>query len=581
MGNASTNPEQIKRPAARRHRLVYALFFSFLMVGSIPLILSAWKFVTFNKEWLGRNQRVIQLQSGKHIGARIDAYLESCSKDILVLTELLGSDGQAEEFRRQLSSPRVDSLLKKIIARSYFSQLHVLGPEGTGFGVSIGASSSEFDSVLRQAFENSLKESELIISPPVEWAGSGRYLVFSKRVQNGGQTLGVVLGLVSLEPLAERIREVGVDDEFLVVDGQGRVILGSRNEETEMVDRGLLQEITKSGQVGRNIIYATAEGARRKIATLVPTRNVGWFVIVQADEEVTYYPVRRVVHSTYFWLAFAFILAGLSGLVVSRRISEPVRRLVATSESLAAGNFHERVDIRSRNEIGELGDHFNTMAAKIQGYVEDLRTAAQQNRQLFLEAVHTIAAAIDEKDPYTKGHSERVTHYAVQVAEEMGLSPEEVENIRLSALLHDVGKIGIPDEILQKPVSLDSREFETMKQHPVKGARIMGQISQLQDVIPGILHHHEKVDGTGYPDGLRGSEIPLQARIISVVDTFDALTTQRPYQEAMDLESAVKRVESLVGTRYDAGVVEALKSAIERKRIKLRRSMPRPIVAEK
>jgi HD-GYP domain-containing protein (c-di-GMP phosphodiesterase class II) len=146
----------------------------------------------------------------------------------------------------------------------------------------------------------------------------------------------------------------------------------------------------------------------------------------------------------------------------------------------------------------------------------------------------------------------------------MGLTPEDVRRVRLSALLHDVGKIGIDDRILRKPTALTEEEFEVMKSHPAKGAAIMETIPQLRDVIPGMKHHHERWEGGGYPDGLSGEDIPLQARIVSVADTFDAMTTTRPYQRAMDIRFVFQRLRDLSGNRFDPTIVEALINSYEK-----------------
>src|SRR5262249_32999669 len=159
----------------------------------------------------------------------------------------------------------------------------------------------------------------------------------------------------------------------------------------------------------------------------------------------------------------------------------------------------------------------------------------------------TLAAAIDAKDPYTRGHSERVARYAVAIGKHYGLVGEDLKRVRISALLHDVGKIGIDDRILRKPTALTDEEFEVMKTHPTKGALIIGQIPQLRDIIPGIKYHHEKWEGGGYPEGLAREEIPMLARVVTVADTFDAMTTTRPYQKAMALDYVISRIKSFSG----------------------------------
>jgi HD-GYP domain-containing protein (c-di-GMP phosphodiesterase class II) len=150
---------------------------------------------------------------------------------------------------------------------------------------------------------------------------------------------------------------------------------------------------------------------------------------------------------------------------------------------------------------------------------------------------------------------------SVAIAQRLDLTEEECEKIRISALLHDVGKIAIDDNILKKPAALTDEEYEVMKQHPQKGYKIMSQIPAMKEFLPGMYMHHEMVNGQGYPQGLRGEEIPLMARIVAVADTFDAMTTDRPYQRAMEFEAAVQRIESFVGTRYDELVVAAFAEA--------------------
>jgi HD-GYP domain-containing protein (c-di-GMP phosphodiesterase class II) len=201
------------------------------------------------------------------------------------------------------------------------------------------------------------------------------------------------------------------------------------------------------------------------------------------------------------------------------------------------------------------------MTDQIEKFIGDLQRAAEANRELFVGTVKSLAAAIDGKDPYTRGHSERVSRFSVAIAQRLGLPDDEVEKIRISALLHDVGKIGIDDKILKKPASLTDEEYEIMKQHPQKGFKIMSHIPALKEFLPGMYMHHEMINGQGYPQGLKGDEIPIMARIVAVADTFDAMTTDRPYQKAMKFEDAVSRIETLVGTRYDAQVVAAFVEA--------------------
>jgi HD-GYP domain-containing protein (c-di-GMP phosphodiesterase class II) len=220
--------------------------------------------------------------------------------------------------------------------------------------------------------------------------------------------------------------------------------------------------------------------------------------------------------------------------------------------------------VKSHNEIGDLADNFNVMSTAIELSIEQLKKAAYENNQLFINSIRMLAAAIDAKDPYTRGHSERVARYSIAIGKNLTLPDKEIRNLRISALLHDVGKIGIDDRILRKPGALNDDEFEVMKQHPAKGAAIMSGVAQLIDIIPGMKYHHEKWSGGGYPDGLQGEQIPMQARIVSIADTFDAMTTNRPYQKAMELVYVVEKIRSFGGTRFDPRVVDAFVQAVKR-----------------
>jgi HD-GYP domain-containing protein (c-di-GMP phosphodiesterase class II) len=198
------------------------------------------------------------------------------------------------------------------------------------------------------------------------------------------------------------------------------------------------------------------------------------------------------------------------------------------------------------------------MGDKIEETMANLARAAEENRELFVGTVKALAAAIDGKDKYTRGHSERVSRISVAIGRRMRLPDDELEILRISALLHDVGKIAVDDAILKKPAALTDEEFAVMKTHPQKGYKIMSQIPAMKDFLPGMYMHHEMVNGQGYPQGLTGDQIPLQAKIVSVADTFDAMTIDRPYQKGMELGSALERLRSFVGTRYESTVVEAL-----------------------
>ena len=281
-------------------------------------------------------------------------------------------------------------------------------------------------------------------------------------------------------------------------------------------------------------------------------------VITMQDEAKALASVGEMRSQTWIIsLAFACV-ALFIGMIAARMLTKPIHDLSIAAQNIAGGDLSTRVDSRNITEIGTLGASFNLMADELEEYIARLAKAATENRELFVGTVKALAAAIDGKDKYTRGHSERVARISVAIGKQLGMSETDLETLRISALLHDVGKIAIDDNILKKPAALTDEEFAIMKTHPVKGYKIMSQIPAMKDFLPGMYMHHEMVNGQGYPQGLTGDQIPLQAKIVSVADTFDAMTIDRPYSKGMLLPEAIERIRSFVNTRYDGNVVEAL-----------------------
>ncbi|MDD5285683.1 MAG: HD domain-containing protein [Desulfuromonadaceae bacterium] len=181
----------------------------------------------------------------------------------------------------------------------------------------------------------------------------------------------------------------------------------------------------------------------------------------------------------------------------------------------------------------------------------------EQLKDAFYTTVYTLAETIEKRDPYTGNHTKRVMEYSLAIGKTLGLSKEEMARLQLGAVLHDIGKIGIRDNVLLKESALTDDEFDQIKKHPVYGEEIIRNLSQLKSAIPGVKHHHEKFNGKGYPDGLKGEEIDITARIIAVADSFDAMTTNRPYRSGLTLEVAFDELRKYSGSQFDPEIVEA------------------------
>ena len=254
------------------------------------------------------------------------------------------------------------------------------------------------------------------------------------------------------------------------------------------------------------------------------------------------------------WVALGAIgLAVLGSIWLARTLTNPIDRLSQSLTAMISGSRdRDAVPLSGTSrELDQLATTFNSLLAS-------LASAEAEAEATYLGAVRALAAALDARDPYTAGHSERVSIFAVAMGEELKLDSDARETLRLGALLHDIGKIGVPDEVLRKSGALTAAEFEIIKTHPTAGARILRSIPFLAPHIPIVELHHERPDGLGYPYGLRGDEIPLFARIVHVADAFDAMTSARAYRPARAAAEGLRELWRCAGTQFDAEVVHAL-----------------------
>ncbi len=203
---------------------------------------------------------------------------------------------------------------------------------------------------------------------------------------------------------------------------------------------------------------------------------------------------------------------------------------------------------------------FSSLADQVAIALDNARLY-QEQEEMFLQTAESLADAIEKRDHYTGGHTQRVTLYSLAIGRYLPLKPIERKWLKIASVLHDIGKIGIEDQILKKPHALSPQEFDVLKTHSDLGAEIIDHIGQLREIVPGVRYHHEKINGKGYPKGLKGEDIPLIAKIVAVSDTYDAMTTDRPYRKALAKAATVRELKRCSGTQFDEEVVEAFMKA--------------------
>jgi putative nucleotidyltransferase with HDIG domain len=252
---------------------------------------------------------------------------------------------------------------------------------------------------------------------------------------------------------------------------------------------------------------------------------------------------------TSLWVVLLLSIAQI------RRNLEPLDDLTKATAQIGRRDFSVRVAVASDDELSQLADSFNVMSEEIGNLVEGMDELKQG-------ALLALAGAVDAKSHWTQGHSERVTAISLRIARQMGLGEADLDIINRGGLLHDVGKIGVSSQILDKPARLTDAEFELMKQHPVIGAKILEPIPAYADVLPIVLQHHERVDGRGYPFGIGPEEFDFRARIVAVADVFDACTSDRPYRDGMPLGRVLTILREGSGTHFDPVAAEALETLV-------------------
>jgi HD-GYP domain-containing protein (c-di-GMP phosphodiesterase class II) len=569
-----------------RVRLLYIVLGMLLVVGVLPLSLAGWLLSDRTAVELGSVERRYQAQLVQDKARQIELYGQRYRDVVTGLAqafeltggvEALNEAGADVRLRKILQSdPNLIALFIKPVQGAPHGdfQQNIIKPEEVDerVGEVLALMSGDGLVLSRPKIIRSGQEMALTIAAPVMGGA------------DGNQVVAAVVAIVSFRDVFKAVQQQSSKSErelldaglpvVFVVDKEGRAVAhpdaSLAFSEKPMTDLKVVQDWQETGtQVQSALAPFTVERDGREIemigsyATAELDENSRLGVIAIQDERAALASVTDMRRQTFGISLVAATFALLIGFFFAKKLTQPVQELAAGAHRIAGGDFSRRIYVRSRTELGELGDSFNLMTDQIERFVGDLQRAADENRQLFLGTVKALAAAIDGKDPYTRGHSERVARFSVAIAQGLDLPDEEIEKIRISALLHDVGKIGIDDNILKKPAALTDEEFQVMKQHPQKGYKIMSQIPAMREFLPGMYMHHEMIDGNGYPQGLKGDEIPMQARIVSVADTFDAMTTDRPYQRAMKFDDALARIKSFVGTRYDERVVASLVAACD------------------
>jgi putative nucleotidyltransferase with HDIG domain len=572
-----------------RVRILWLVLGALLLVSALPIGLYHRQVLQLSQEKLVDTERIQQTEITRSLAQEVQFFEANVSQQLVSQRQILALTGLINNVEDPIAEPKVTRLLEDFVDsnRNTFVYLTAVGKSGKGTSASQGNFRAEQDpfvaKALQRAFVHSMQSAKFR-SDPLALAPDNRpaFVIAVPLKDSNDVFTGMLAAVVSLDPILQRLKDASVRGRTVfVVDHSGHIVA---HPETKTFVPGadlsgtsaLVKQVSGLPQDLRSTenVRFTEAGSKRPIemvGTYSTLPDVNWAVIAQRrlDKAREDAGVTELNRQALAFVSVVVIIAILFGYFFAVGISGPIRGLAASTRAISRGEFHQRSAVRGASEISELAENFNKMAGDIEEYIERLKEAAEENRELFIGSIRMLAAAIDEKDPYTRGHSGRVAKYSMLIGQELGLPAPELDKLRIAALLHDVGKIGVEDRVLKKPGSLTPEEFELMKQHTIKGANIMRPVSQLKEMLPGIELHHEHIDGRGYPYGLQGPQIPLMARIIGVADTLDAMTTNRPYQSAMDIDYALNRIKALAGAKFDPVIVTALESTITNGKLRL------------
>jgi len=572
--------------------VLYVILSVLILVSVVPMYFYSAQVESINRDRLITNERLLQNTVTRSLSDDISQHQESLRLMQANLSSALQVTSGGDFTEEHVQAPELRALLENFVSSSEdLAYATLLNSEAKGISAGRIAADAFLQRELERAYaaarEGRVYNGQALV------VGTGKsartVMLVSTPVMADGRFIGMIGSVVDLQFLIRRLQEVSRGGLTpYVVDSQGRLVAGASSDYATGQDMKYLEIVRNFTELGSRaqMVAATREfnlddgkHSVRMLGTYSPVPSLDWAVVVQKPRADAYRGVYEMQRTGRILAIMAIALSVGISIFAARRITNPLEVLTRSSRAIARGDFSQRVHLNSRTEIGELADTFNVMSAELEQFVLDLKRAANENRELFMGSIQMLAGAVDEKDPYTRGHSDRVTRYSVMIAREMGIYQDYIEVVRISAQLHDVGKIGIEDRILKKPGALTPEEFAVMKTHTTKGANILRPVAQLKDMIPGIELHHESLDGRGYPHGLKDEEIPLLPRIIAVADTFDALTTTRPYQQAHDPKEALRIIQSLSGKRLDPNAVAALITIYQRGDIEVPKPLPLTVPA--
>jgi len=558
-------------------RLFKTILLLMLVVSIIPTVMVGWLSVSDTRELLVGDAQELAQERVKQLRMRAEASLEEPLRAVLSLARVPRFLAlPAVEQRTHIAA--VLNQHREITAITYFGLERTRLPGLQAFATKdmppteVAAHEERAGRLLLGL--TGIRYSDVYLNPSLNRPA------LTVAFPVGDPTVAYVAAEIALS----RLQEVLAQEKFgstgfaYVADRRGKLVagssgLGASRTGDDLSQRPAVAHVTRTfAQAPDSEAFHVGnfgQGSGRVVGAYSLMPEVGWAIVSEQPIQLAYKQVAAMQHRVAMAVAAAFAVALALAALFSRNLTRPLKGFIVAAMDIANGKFGARVSVSAKNELGELANTFNYMSSALQAYDSETRGLYGSLENGYLETMVALANSIDSKDPYTRGHSQRVGDVAVEIGRELGMSEPQLKQLHYGGILHDIGKIGIAEPILRKQAPLTPEEMQLMREHPTIGDGIIQPVSFLTPVRAAVRNHHERWDGTGYPDRLKGEAIPLIARIVNCADTFDACTSTRPYQKALPLDKAMEIMEGLRGGQVDPKVLDALRRVVEKKGVRL------------
>lgn len=415
----------------------------------------------------------------------------------------------------------------------------------------------DYDARTRDWYTGTVRNSGEVFwtEPYIDAGESGKLLqTVSRGVYRNGELVGVVGLDIELEKFTEIINKLSYSKQsyIFLLNEMGDILAHNSDFPKELKP------------YVRRAVYSSDEivtiDSVEYVSSSVPISINNWALV--AITRTNLESQLRVIRDRIFGIVTTVIFLGIAiSIILSSHLLKPLNSLILATDEVSRGNFKIRTNTRSKDEFNRLSRSFNHML----DYIEELIEERDDN---YLKTVTVLANAIEASDEYTRGHCDRVGEVSLKIGKRLNLSESQIDNLRFACILHDIGKIGIKDEILNKPSALTEEEYEIIKRHPMIGYEIIKEVDFLEEPADIMLQHHERIDGRGYPNGKKGDDIRIEAKILAVADTYDSISSERVYRKRIFTKEEIR--EELIrssNTQLDAQVVNALLDILDEKEI--------------